>query len=369
MKQTTADQIGQEYFTALTGIRGVAALMVVMGHLVDAMAETNSVARKILYNLFQTPGIQVHLFFLLSGFIMMHVYGKRETLNKPLWYLTFLRSRLARFYPVYLAAILLMILPLIFGSLVGESFSRGDTALGILIPNIVLIQQWGLGIKNIVFPTWATSVEWFAYIFLFPICLFLYLRIKRSGYHVLAVLAGLAVAFLWSNYSYKHGAPFSGVIQVVVEFTMGAALYGIRKSYFDKIQFLGHWSDCTTIAIFIVSILIRNQTIGNNGLLMLLYCFWILGLSFEHSGYTGLVMRRPEWQWFGAISYSLYTVHDVTMHYLYHFCSLTKAIGHGLGFFLIIMFVNLAVAIGVAAILYYVVEIPCRKFIRGGFRK
>jgi peptidoglycan/LPS O-acetylase OafA/YrhL len=85
---------GRQRFLTLDGMRGLAALLIMVFH---------------LHGLFGYLPIQsylaVDLFFVLSGFVLAEAYGARLSAGLP--WRSFLRIRLARFYPLYLLGTLL----------------------------------------------------------------------------------------------------------------------------------------------------------------------------------------------------------------------------------------------------------------------
>lgn len=93
-------------FLVLDGLRGAAALAVITDH-------TPSILSDLL------PGryLAVDFFFALSGFVLAHVYGPRFVAG--LTPVQFMRNRVIRLYPLYIAAILagavLVALKIIYG--------------------------------------------------------------------------------------------------------------------------------------------------------------------------------------------------------------------------------------------------------------
>lgn len=108
---------------ALTGIRGIAASVVVLAHL--AMVPM------------AFAGLAVAVFFVLSGFVLAHVY--RDGIPPG----SFFRARAARTLPVHLATTAIVAVS------VGATWQQ--TAAAAL----------GLGIINP--PVWSLIVEWYAY--------------------------------------------------------------------------------------------------------------------------------------------------------------------------------------------------------------
>ncbi|MFP8781166.1 acyltransferase family protein [Hydrogenophaga sp. RWCD_12] len=89
----SALSVDHTHYAALDGLRGVAALLVVVFH-------AGPFFGKIV------PGgyLAVDMFFVLSGFVIEHAYGQRLRDNLGVW--GFTKLRLIRFYPLYLAGLL-----------------------------------------------------------------------------------------------------------------------------------------------------------------------------------------------------------------------------------------------------------------------
>ena len=141
---------------ALTGLRGIAAVVVVLHHLLLRLGATAAV-----------PGIglrgylAVDLFFILSGFVMALGYGTWFAGIQP-WreYVIFLSRRVARVWPLHTAVLALLLLDGVLRH-TGEYWPRMAAA------NLLLMQSWGFS-QTVITPAWSVSTEMFAYI-LFPL--------------------------------------------------------------------------------------------------------------------------------------------------------------------------------------------------------
>jgi len=92
---------------SLAGLRAVAALLVVLFHFTDG---GRAIHNYFGINFLIDAGyLGVDIFFVLSGFIIYHVYREQfeERLSKRAW-ADFLRNRLARIYPVHMVTLGLM---------------------------------------------------------------------------------------------------------------------------------------------------------------------------------------------------------------------------------------------------------------------
>jgi peptidoglycan/LPS O-acetylase OafA/YrhL len=112
----------KERFPVLDGIRGVAALSVMLDHF---MSEEVHLVGHTLYP-FAQSAVAVDLFFMLSGFVLAHSYADRVRAGMPLKAL--LARRIVRLYPAFLVGTGLGLVALLL--LVGTratSFSLGQS--------------------------------------------------------------------------------------------------------------------------------------------------------------------------------------------------------------------------------------------------
>ena len=124
---------------ALTGIRGVAALWVVLYHMQDA-AKRDSGFSPLKGLSWLSEGFRgVDLFFVLSGFILFYVHAEDfETLT---WTKT-RRYAVARFWRVYpLNAVVLLFIILLAWDLPGFRNPTSFT-IGALLQSFLLAQRW-----------------------------------------------------------------------------------------------------------------------------------------------------------------------------------------------------------------------------------
>ncbi len=104
----------------------------------------------------------VAFFFVLSGFILTHVYSERPFSRRRFWL-----SRFARIYPVYLLSLIIALPVFLYGAFVSRTVIAGHFWLAMLlvplllqswVPQTALIWNWA---------AWSLSVEAFFYA-LFP---------------------------------------------------------------------------------------------------------------------------------------------------------------------------------------------------------
>ncbi len=148
---------------ALTGLRGYAALWVVLSHVsfTDALHFPLGLRLQWKYalGLIQHEYLSVDLFFMLSGFVLTHVHPELDSGATRGQHGRFLLLRLARVYPLHALGLALTLLAHQF---VPEG-AINDAANFIF--HALLMSSWGFsqGISwNL--PAWSLSAEWLLYL-------------------------------------------------------------------------------------------------------------------------------------------------------------------------------------------------------------
>ncbi len=207
----------------LTSLRFFAALWVVVFHYWPHLAVAGTpplVAKGYL---------GVECFFVLSGFILCHVYLARFEAGR-FKYGNFLWARIARIYPLHLATLVAMGLMAGAAAAAGLSVDPGVTSLRALPANLALVQAWGLSpVAGWNHPSWSISAEWFAYLS-FPAFAIAAIALRRRPR--VAVACALALlAVLYVGFARIAGFPLTratiswGALRIVPCFALGCALY------------------------------------------------------------------------------------------------------------------------------------------------
>src|ERR1700759_4633296 len=170
---------------ALTGLRIIAAVWVVLFHFRPMLSDASPDFRDALAPVLNCGAQGVDLFFILSGFVLTWNYldrmgwswSTRSTLH-------FLWLRLARVWPVYLVTLHLAALWGIFTLHVGHVPSQGIdrfTAVS-YVRQVLLVQLWFQPFfdnSSWDGPAWSISAEWLAYI-LFGVLVLVIFRLERA---------------------------------------------------------------------------------------------------------------------------------------------------------------------------------------------
>lgn len=330
------------YLPTLTPLRGIAALLVVLYHLAAAGADPT------VPGFFLRGYLGVDLFFILSGFVLTHVYV-REFLPHPSWRAigAFLWTRIARLYPVHIFIIAVLI--------IGHA-AQGMSALTVLANFLLILVPWPVDALNP--PAWSLSAEWYAYL-LFP---FMIGRLWRCDSRVAAALCvvlllGLGVlAALGFGGALRHVVDgWSALGRALPEFVIGILTY---RAFNDR-DLARHWrSDLTFAAV--VSALVLAAVLPNDVVVIALFPPLLLAAASNAGMATRLLNIRPL-RWLGDISYSVY-LGQVLAFSLAPTLAPTRA-GVWLGL-TGLRLLTVAATLAIATLTYRTVEVPCRALLR-----
>jgi peptidoglycan/LPS O-acetylase OafA/YrhL len=206
----------------LTALRFFAAMWVVSYHFWPNISATMpSVVGK--------GYLGVELFFVLSGFILSHVYLEKFR-DKRFNYRAFLWARLARIYPLHIAII--VGLALLMLGLAALGIHAGDKLLiwSSLPAQLTLTQAWGLsphGGWN--HPSWSISAEWFAYVS-FPLFALAASALWNRPRTAISLAAGLLAALYIvfpkvAGFSLTNATILWGALRIVPCFALGCAIW------------------------------------------------------------------------------------------------------------------------------------------------
>jgi peptidoglycan/LPS O-acetylase OafA/YrhL len=219
-----------ERIHALDGLRGVLALFVVVYHLLSPLPVLQPLVDRWLPLLHQ-GWYAVDVFFVMSGFVMLHVYGRQFSAAMTLrQFGRFMWARFARLYPVHLCAMLatLMLMLPALSARWPELFSfSGRYSLGAFGASLLLAQSPWLPYRSWNYPAWSISAEWHAYL-VFPL---LMLALRRLDWRRALWLVAAGVLLPLLAYLYGGGEeqyPTNGVpvlLRVLPLFAAGMALY------------------------------------------------------------------------------------------------------------------------------------------------
>lgn len=287
-------------FRELDGLRGIAALVVLVGHFTGTY---NSLYRNDPLPFFDFPygAFGVQLFFLISGFVILMSARRAATPG------SFAVSRAARIYPAYWISLILALL-------VMRLWRSSELQLGLWesILNFTMFQRWLL-VPNAVDVSWTLAVELQFYLLIFGLLVFTRCRISDRVISIVVccwLVVAIAVS-VWAGPFSRGVAPDQVVTPVKVVLNLTLAEYGPLFCA-GMVSFLarsrGRISPLlliTSAGAVLVSVLLHSWQYGAivGGI-----CVFFILISLRRS--TRWLTVAPL-QWLGKISYSLYIIHTV----------------------------------------------------------
>ncbi|KQR88075.1 acyltransferase family protein [Sphingomonas sp. Leaf343] len=308
---------------ALTSLRYCAAIWVVFYHFSHF---TGSVALQE-FPLVASGYLGVDFFFILSGFVLTHVYQPQIAAGR-FDYWAFLSRRFARIYPMHAATLLAFVgfgLAARSGALVVEPWLSGMSFAGIdhavifraLIANLTLIHAWGsTGWLFFNQPSWSISAEWFAYL-LFPVLVMIRRLPPRSE---TAKLFGIATAFV--IFALVYAAMFkgeltrlswnAGIMRIFPEFLIGMSLHRFGETWSAGPR--GAVAGLVgSFILVVVSLCIGAAVSGLEVAMAVIATLGLAGIVFFAADSDRHGKLRPFGStvpvYLGEISYSVYMVH------------------------------------------------------------
>lgn len=363
--------------TALTGVRFVAAMWVVLFHFRPLLWEASPRLEDDLAPVFNSGAQGVDLFFILSGFVLTWNYLDRMG---PAWSaratLHFLWLRLSRVWPVYLVTMHLAALWIIFTLHVGDVPSPDVENLTAVsyIRQLFMVQLWfapffdGTSWDG---PAWSISAEWLAYL-LFGVLILVVFRVARvSRARTLLMLAFCValpptVLLLGSGVLYT---PWSWLPRIVAQFAAGvlacAAVRRLRPG--DDARRAAGYASVVLVAVIVGGLYYFDAhpvsgMVDSGGLMAVLFMPLVVSLAIGVGSLPALLSTRPL-VYGGQISFSLYMIHE-PVHTVWNWAVQQYGIVMPKSTAKIVVVGLVAVAIGAAMLLYHLVEEPARRWMR-----
>ena len=400
---------------ALTGVRFVAAFLVLTGHAVGIMRFPGAEPFWHVC-LSQLTGLGMPLFFVLSGFVIHYNYSQPVHTQPLRGSYNFFVARFARLYPMYFVVLCAdLFFHGFFDGWRGLAMPYGlKVALASYLP---LVQSWhyqSMGERSLsfVFPpgvtvTWSISTEWFFY-FCYPFLSIALARLRSVAAIAVAIIAVIALGYAsihlanitspavedYAVAKYGQvaavGSPSSFVFWLyylspyprLFEFVLGAltaALFmAMREMPVSRGEAaVGHLLFAAAIAATAVVYLalftpvpaLADLPVFQDAYILRMYFtfapFMAVGLFYcaRYRTVISALLSRPGVMLCGEASYSIYLIHEMIIERIQQFNQLANppfSPLHDVAAVLITMF---AVA-SISLVTYRVIEVPARRTLR-----
>ena len=349
-----AEEAGRQEIHGWTALRGVAAMWIVVYHFAPHFGD------RLAFWWVDKGYMAVDLFFVLSGAVMYHVYARSIAEQRFSW-ADFMWKRVARLYPVHLVTMIGAVIILYGGAALGLGPAPGYNPWFASAMNVLVLH--GLGVLDdltLNYPSWSISAELVAYLFFYPLGLFM-LRFKPRAALLLSVLvllgtflvAGQIRTALWP--SPEHGQVLTHVsfqaayMRVIPEFLLGMAVSRVGQGVRQLSRAETHGGLCMLLLLGLAALYLHLD-----------WAFTLIGAALVGLLLVG-ELHPPRWSlYLGTISYSIYMVHALIEMVVFKGFEIAFGFpANGIPTVLLVVPVVLVVLAGYA--LHILIEEPYRK--------
>lgn len=304
--------MSKPHYDVLDGLRGTAALIVVLFHFSEPLLpdpQANPLGHAFL---------AVDFFFCLSGFVIGYAYDQRPGLGIG----EFMKGRLIRLHPMVVAGVTLGLLSFLLDPFDGSPWQKGALPVGLsyaaslmLLPYAAYLpDRWDL-LFPLNAPAWSLFWEYVASI---AYALVLW-RMSRRVLLILVLMAAVALVAMglqagtidggWSLGNWWRGAP-----RTAFSFLVGLAMWRYRLVLRTRMGY-GVLSLLLAIGLTIG----RTQWLELVVVMLLFPLIVALGAGAQVNGWRASVCR-----FMGRISYPLYITHNFVIWPFGQFVGLHK---------------------------------------------
>lgn len=351
----STDVASSGYVRSLTGLRAVAALLVVGAH---AAFWTGRYTADLAGEAFSRLEIGVPIFFALSGFLLFRPWlqaaaGTRELPSSR----TYLWHRARRILPAYWIAVVATYVIYLFRD------DAGETGLGWsgFVRNMTLTQIYGTGhLHTGLTQTWSLAVEATFYLLLPVLGWFLVVVVCRRHWHPIRLAAALvalaAITPLWTAVTHHTDITFTARLWLpgfIAWFAGGMLLalasvtvrrcnpygMGLAALYFLLLA-------CTPLAGEATIVPVDATEAVTKSVLYLLFAMSLMAplVIGDRPGPLGRLCSSPPLVWLGEISYELFLVHLVVMEFVVDMLGYRTFQGSTVGVFVVTVAFSVPIA-------------------------
>lgn len=366
----------RDYLSSLTSLRGLAALLVILLHVnifCFALAPWDSPFDHFI----QKGYLWVDFFFLLSGFIMMHVYS--ESFGKSIKgnFKKFMRSRFARIYPLHLFSFLCMV-AFYFWYRANFTLYPADYIhtfnVQTIWTNLLLLHS--MDFHNTLSwnsASWSISVEWWMYV-VFPFLLIPFRKI--TDWKKIFIFFGVIAGYLFIiYYLYPLSAITNGTLDPSVKYNLDVTYdYGFVRCFFGflfgmllyelyRVGWGRRYLSKNSAWLLTMALIVIVMTVSMPDFIPIIAFAAIILVSVYTEGIGKHILNLKPLIYLGDISYSLYLMHLPIMFFLFNYLKRFPQIKlENLDWKTawLYTFIYLAIVIFISTLTYHLIEVPMR---------
>ncbi len=340
----------KQHFDILDGLRGVAALAVVIFHFTEWVFTPDK-------NFIGHGFLAVDFFFCLSGFVMGYAYDQRlETMGV----VSFLKRRLIRLHPLVILGSVLGLLGFLVDPFEAPSAAHSAGKIAILFLGSVFLvplpqmEERFFNLFSFNAPAWSLFWEYAANI-VYVIILY---RVRRISLAVFTILAAIVLGIV----SYRAGnllggwdgkSFWDGGARIAYSFAAGLLIYRSNWIIKNRIGFIG-------LAVLLSLAFIMPSSKWNwltELLVVLIYFPLLVSLGAGSILFAGI---KKICKFSGNISYPLYMTHYAFIWIFGHYFLLHKPVGAQLNFIIIS---GVVLLVGISWLVMVLYDVPVRKWL------
>lgn len=354
MQDKTVNNISfesKQHFEILDGLRGLAALVVVVFHFMEIAITDYS------KNFIAHGYLAVDFFFCLSGFVVAYAYDNRI---EGMSLISFIKTRLIRLHPLVIIGSVLGLLTFIVDpysnlfSLYGfiQTAAIFLTSL-FLIPYPIMPERY-LNLFSLNAPVWSLFWEYIANV-LYATVLF---KVSKKVLALLVLVAAAAICYVAShagNLAGGWGGPnfFDGLVRVSFSFLMGMLIFRSNWIIKNKLGLLG------ISALLLLAFLMPYNKNWNwliEPVLVIMYLPLLVSLG---AGATLNNIYQKINTFSANISYPLYMIHYPFVWIFLTYVAVEKpSMPHLSG----VISISIILLLGLAYLVFKYIDFPIRRY-------
>jgi peptidoglycan/LPS O-acetylase OafA/YrhL len=302
----------REELTALTSLRGMAAVLVMFHHFMNVLLKDTMAIEPT--NLIYKSYLWVDLFFILSGFVLAYVYHSQfleDVRGRSYW--RFMQARFARIYPLHFFMLSVFLgyegLQWLLSQrnaagmvYLSEPFTAGQSTSS-LLSNLLLVQtlHWRAYWNE---PAWSISAEWLIY-FTLPFVMFALVRLRARWFGVVAFAALIPLMLIEWHFG-DLGLYFAGwpmLFRCLCE-----AILGVLAFRCYQLGLLQNFASARLVMpVLLLNLLIL--AVPGPGVPSVMGFVWLVLCAARLPPHQPHPLNSPLPVYLGKISYSVYLLH------------------------------------------------------------